>query len=99
LSTISLSGGSISQRHDIAEPAGVPGGAKSGAAMPDMPFVRSREAFPDDGAFALAVRRPQRGDGLAASASVAFVPRRDIAIGERLSIKHGASPMSLSGPR
>jgi hypothetical protein len=65
--------------------------------------AESEDAFLDDLVFGRLARshmaprlgRPQRRDGLAAPIRVAFVPRGDIAVGERLSIEHGVSPIRL----
>jgi hypothetical protein len=41
------------------------------------------------------LRRPERGKGGRALGGVRFIPRGDVAVGERLSVEHHVSPVWL----
>src|SRR5262249_30444900 len=52
-----------------------------------------------DSAGTQSVPGPQRGNGVTAPIRVLFIPRRDIAIGKRLSVQHRVTPTRVEGTR
>src|SRR3984957_8855514 len=84
--------------HNVALLAGAWRSAKANALLPCVPGdskdkLTERAISPSlaRSLVGQGVRRPERGDGARALDSIWFVPRGDIAIGERLSVEHRVS--------